>query len=343
MSLVVFLGGAESGKLGIGADARVIPDAAPDYAIPTKVSFVASASKLTPKSVGTKDERAKLMFRVRLRINPQELERRYWKLEPGVNGSGFVRTKADAEWPAELEVKLPPAPAPVEEMSQPSTLPAPAAEASAPRPPASAVAQPPTAAPSSPSRAARASAPAAQASASPPAAPIVPQKPTPPPESSKPATPAPSSEKPSSAPAVATEASVDPIPEFASASVDQLVGAWAPSAADCERLVHRHAKALAFRQPADQFAPAASVDAHRIRLPSSACQLESASREEGALNLSADCADSISYTSRIVCFQLRSNTERLYSPTGDPALATNIVECSSVTESAEIGSKQRGV
>jgi HlyD family secretion protein len=38
-------------------------DAVPDIAIPAKVSFVATQAQFTPKTVETKDERDKLMFR----------------------------------------------------------------------------------------------------------------------------------------------------------------------------------------------------------------------------------------------------------------------------------------
>src|SRR5208337_3877079 len=71
----------------------------------------ASEAQFTPKTVETEAEREKLMFRVQLRIDRQVLERYYGRAETGLRGSGFVRTKPDAEWPAQLEVKLPPEPA----------------------------------------------------------------------------------------------------------------------------------------------------------------------------------------------------------------------------------------
>jgi hypothetical protein len=115
--------------------------------------------------------------------------------------------------------------------------------------------------------------------------------------------------------------------EFAPESIAQLIGAWAPSAADCDKLFQRRGRALAYRQPVDQFAQAAIVESQRIRLPSAVCQVESASHEGGALKLSAECQDSISYTSRTVYIKLRSDTEVFYSPTGDPVLATTLTKC----------------
>jgi hypothetical protein len=63
------------------------------------------------------------------------------------------------------------------------------------------------------------------------------------------------------------------------------------------------------------------------RLPSATCQLERAYQEAGALKLSADCQDSISYTSRTVFIKFKSDNEVIYSPTGDPVLATTLMRC----------------
>jgi HlyD family secretion protein len=47
------------------------------------------------------------MFRVKLKVDPQILEQYYTRVKTGVRGMGFVRTKADVEWPDDLQVKLP--------------------------------------------------------------------------------------------------------------------------------------------------------------------------------------------------------------------------------------------
>src|SRR6516225_1916071 len=70
--MIVFLHAADAGRLVMGDEARVILDAVPEYVIPARVSFIASDSQFTPKTVETEDERKKLMFRVNLRIDPQE-------------------------------------------------------------------------------------------------------------------------------------------------------------------------------------------------------------------------------------------------------------------------------
>jgi HlyD family secretion protein len=338
--MVIFLNAADSGRLGIGDEARVILDAVPDYVIPAEVSFVASDAQFTPKTVETEAEREKLMFRVQLRIDRQVLQRYYGRVETGLRGSGFVRTKPEAKWPAQLEVKLPqgsasspvavaPAPAPA---AQPATPPlasppvtqAPTSPTSAPA--SSLATQKPTPAPTAE---APTPAPAVE-----PATPTIAQAPMPAPA------PAPATEAP--APAAVAEAPAPPAPaeaatsasaeqesppEFAPESITQLIGAWASSADDCARLFQRRGKALAFRQPVDQFAQAAIVESQRIRLPTAVCQVESASHQGGALKLDAECQDTVSYTSRTVHVKLRSDSEIFYSPTGDPVLSTTLTKC----------------
>ena len=85
----------------------------------------------------------------------------------------------------------------------------------------------------------------------------------------------------------------------------------------------------AYRQPVDKFAQAAIVKSpKRILLPSATCRIDDrASEAEGALKVSAECEDSISYTSRSVMIVLRSETELVYSASGDPALATTLKKC----------------
>ncbi len=115
---------------------------------------------------------------------------------------------------------------------------------------------------------------------------------------------------------------------FAPKNLAQLVGAWAYSEGDCERLFQRRGSGWAYRQPVDKFAQAAIVESpKRILLPSAICEIGGASQAEGALKVSAECQDSISYTSRSVMIALRSPTELVYSASGDPALATTLKKC----------------
>ena len=108
--MTIFLPAADAGRLAVGDEARIILDPVPDYVIPASVSFVAADAQFTPKTVETTDERAKLMFRTKLKIDPQVLQQFYTRVKTGVRGLGFVRTKSDVEWPQDLQVKLPKAP-----------------------------------------------------------------------------------------------------------------------------------------------------------------------------------------------------------------------------------------
>lgn len=104
----VFLPAREAGLLPIGAEARIVLDALPDYAIPATVSFVSPEAQFTPKQVETLSEREQLVFRVRVRI-PQELvERRIEHVKTGLRGEAIVRLNAQSAWPEHLERRMPP-------------------------------------------------------------------------------------------------------------------------------------------------------------------------------------------------------------------------------------------
>ena len=61
----VYLPTADAGRVRLGSEARIVLDAYPDHVIPANVAFIASQAQFTPKTVETKDERDKLMFRIR--------------------------------------------------------------------------------------------------------------------------------------------------------------------------------------------------------------------------------------------------------------------------------------
>lgn len=105
--MTLFLPAAEAGKLEVGAEARLILDPVPQYVVPAKVSFVASDAQFTPKTVETKDERTKLMFRVKLKIDQDVLIKFYKRVKTGVRGVGYVQFSDQVAWPDDLQVKLP--------------------------------------------------------------------------------------------------------------------------------------------------------------------------------------------------------------------------------------------
>src|SRR3974390_2461471 len=105
--MTIYLPASEAGKLTLGDEARVIGDPLPQYIIPATVSFVATEAQFTPKSVETAEEREKLMFRVKLQIDPKVLAQYHQFVKTGVRGLGFVRTQTKIAWPDDLTVKLP--------------------------------------------------------------------------------------------------------------------------------------------------------------------------------------------------------------------------------------------
>ena len=208
-----------------------------------------------------------------------------------------------------------PAPAPTGQNVAPSPPPSPAPPA------AQDAAAPPATAPDEGQQAALPPA-RAPSPATPPAPPVVAQEPSPPPAAPLLA----NAPLPPPAPGRAAQPEVQDV--YAPKSLAQLVGTWAYSPADCDRLFQRRGGGWAYRQPVDKFAQAAIVESpKRIVLPSATCRIDGASNVEGALKVSADCQDSISYTPRSVMIALRSATELIYSASGDPALATTLKKC----------------
>lgn len=95
----LYLSASVAGRLAVGDEARVLLDALPDKPLPAKISFVAGKSQFTPKEVETRDERQKLVFRVKLRLTqPSAVP----QAKPGMPGAGYART-APIAWPANLQ------------------------------------------------------------------------------------------------------------------------------------------------------------------------------------------------------------------------------------------------
>ncbi len=105
--LTIFLPTAQAGKVRVGSEARIILDALPDYVVPAQVSFVAAEAQFTPKAVETRTEREKLMFRVRMRINPELLDAYRDRVKTGVPGVAYVRLDESQSWPENLKITLP--------------------------------------------------------------------------------------------------------------------------------------------------------------------------------------------------------------------------------------------
>lgn len=103
--MTFFLPTAVAGKLALGDEVRLVLDAASQYVIPAKISFVADVAQFTPKTVETAVEREKLMFRVKARIDPDLLKKHILRVKTGLPGMAYVRLDRNVPWPERLALK----------------------------------------------------------------------------------------------------------------------------------------------------------------------------------------------------------------------------------------------
>ncbi len=99
----VYLPTLQADKVKVGADARIALDAYPDRIIPAKVSFLADQAQFTPKMVETKNDRDRLMFRVRVKIDPDRARDHADEVRSGLPGVAYVKLDDKAEWPEALK------------------------------------------------------------------------------------------------------------------------------------------------------------------------------------------------------------------------------------------------
>ena len=106
--MYVFLPTNVTGKLALGADARIVLDALPGFPIKAVVSYIDPNAQFTPKQVETAEERHNLTFRVKLQIPNKERLRAYERMvKVGVPGMGYVQLDPSAEWPKNLQLRPP--------------------------------------------------------------------------------------------------------------------------------------------------------------------------------------------------------------------------------------------
>ncbi len=104
--MTFFLPTEVAGRIAIGAETRLVLDAAREVIIPARVTFVADVAQFTPKTVETAEERQKLMFRIKARIDPELLRKHIRQVKTGLPGVAYLRLGTDTPWPANLEGKL---------------------------------------------------------------------------------------------------------------------------------------------------------------------------------------------------------------------------------------------
>lgn len=104
--MTFFLPTGQAGRVALGAQARIVLDAAPRLVIPASISFVADVAQFTPKTVETTQEREKLMFRIKARIPPALLRKYIQQVKTGLPGMAYVQLDPQAAWPQRLQTGL---------------------------------------------------------------------------------------------------------------------------------------------------------------------------------------------------------------------------------------------
>lgn len=105
--MTIFLSSKDIGQIIIGSEARIVLDALPDIVIPARVSFISSEAQFTPREVETREEREKLMFRVKIRIPKSLLAAHIERVRTGLPGLGYVMLGGEHDWPEHLKVNIP--------------------------------------------------------------------------------------------------------------------------------------------------------------------------------------------------------------------------------------------
>ncbi len=105
--MTIYLPTASAGRVAIGSQARIVLDGPGNIVLPATVSFVSADAQFTPKFVETETEREKLMYRVKLHIEPALLASGRGFVKAGMTGNAYVGIADPASWPAELAPRLP--------------------------------------------------------------------------------------------------------------------------------------------------------------------------------------------------------------------------------------------
>jgi HlyD family secretion protein len=103
--MYLFLPESVAGRVPLGAEARIVLDAEPEYPIKAVVSYVSPSAQFTPKTVETAEERHNLTFRVKLQLDKSRLRQFEPFVKVGIPGMGYVRYDNSAEWPPALKWK----------------------------------------------------------------------------------------------------------------------------------------------------------------------------------------------------------------------------------------------
>ncbi|MBO5763436.1 MAG: HlyD family efflux transporter periplasmic adaptor subunit [Lentisphaeria bacterium] len=103
--MTFFLPTTIAGKVKMGAEVKLVFDARPDKPIPAKVTFIDPVAQFTPKSVETRVEREKMMFRIKAGVDHKLLEQYIENVKTGLPGVAWVKLEDGADW-AEAPIQV---------------------------------------------------------------------------------------------------------------------------------------------------------------------------------------------------------------------------------------------
>ncbi|MGE5497102.1 MAG: HlyD family secretion protein [Syntrophothermus sp.] len=85
VDLVIYVSEEELGKVKLGQKAEVSVDAFPDKKFEGRVTYISPEAEFTPKNIQTKDERTKLVFAVKIKVNNPD-----FSLKPGMPADAAI-------------------------------------------------------------------------------------------------------------------------------------------------------------------------------------------------------------------------------------------------------------
>jgi len=95
--LNIYVTEIELGKVRLGQEAEVSIDSYPGRTFKGTVSFISPEAEFTPKNVQTKEERVKLVFRVKIQVpNPENI------LKPGMPADALMQVNSSVRSPKEV-------------------------------------------------------------------------------------------------------------------------------------------------------------------------------------------------------------------------------------------------
>ncbi|NMA20202.1 MAG: HlyD family efflux transporter periplasmic adaptor subunit [Lentisphaerae bacterium] len=96
--MTFFLPTSIAGRVQMGAEVKLVFDAAPNHALNARVTYIDPIAQFTPKSVETRLEREKLMFRIKANLNAEKLQQYISDVKTGLPGVAWVKLDPEADW-----------------------------------------------------------------------------------------------------------------------------------------------------------------------------------------------------------------------------------------------------